>query len=108
VAQAPVAPAAMATSADAVAVAPALTPVTDSPPRLYLQVGAFVSRDNAESLRRQLEQAEFGSVEVQTATQQETTLYRVRIGPLPNVDASDRLAQRVVGYGIRNAFVTVE
>ncbi len=78
------------------------------PPRLYLQVGAFASRDNAESLRVQLERAEFKPVQVQVASQDQTTLYRVRIGPLASVDASDNLAQRIVGYGIHNAFVTVE
>jgi rare lipoprotein A len=77
-------------------------------PRLYLQVGAFASRDNAESLRLQLERAEFKPVQVQVAAQDQSTLYRVRIGPLANVDASDNLAQRIAGYGIANAFVTVE
>ncbi len=77
-------------------------------PRLYLQVGAFASRDNAESLRVQLERAEFKTVQVQVASQDQATLYRVRIGPLASVDASDNLAQRIAGYGIHNAFVTVE
>jgi rare lipoprotein A len=91
--------------------APAAAPVaTDSPlqPRLYLQVGAFASRENAESLRLQLERAEFKPIQVETASQDQATLYRVRIGPLANVDASDHLAQRIAGYGIHNAFVTVE
>jgi rare lipoprotein A len=77
-------------------------------PRLYLQVGAFASRDNAENLRLQLERAEFKPVQVQVASQDQTTLYRVRIGPLASVHASDSLAQRIAGYGIANAFVTVE
>ncbi len=77
-------------------------------PRLYLQVGAFASRDNAENLRLQLERAEFTSVQVQVASQDQTALYRVRIGPLASVNASDSLAQRIAGYGIANAFVTVE
>lgn len=77
-------------------------------PRLYLQVGAFASRDNAENLRLQLERAEFKPVQVQVASQDQATLYRVRIGPLASVHASDSLAQRIAGYGIANAFVTVE
>lgn len=84
------------------------SPDNTAQPRLYLQVGAFTSRDNAENLRRQLERAEFKPVQVQVASQDQTTLYRVRIGPLSSVDASDSLAQRVAGYGIHNAFVTVE
>ena len=91
--------------------APTAAPVATNSaaqPRLYLQVGAFTSRENAESLRLQLERAEFKPVQVQTASQDQATLYRVRIGPLANVDASDTLAQRIAGYGIHNAFVTVE
>ena len=77
-------------------------------PRLYLQVGAFVSQDNAEQLRQQLERADFQQVQVLAATHDNTTLYHVRIGPLQSVDASDSLAQRIAGHGIRNAFVAVE
>ena len=77
-------------------------------PRLYLQVGAFVSQNNAEQLRQQLERAAFKQVQVLATAHDKTTLYQVRIGPLPSVDASDNLAQRIAGHGIRNAFVTVE
>jgi rare lipoprotein A len=79
-----------------------------TPTHLYLQVGAFVSKENAENLRQQLERADFRPVQIQVANQDQTALYRVRIGPLASVDDSDRLAQRISGYGIQNAFVTVE
>ncbi len=98
-------------SSNMTAQAPATAPAsTDNAvqPHLYLQVGAFTRRDNAENLRQQLERAEFKPVQVQVASQDQTTVYRVRIGPLANVDASDSLAQRIAGYGIHNAFVTVE
>ena len=81
-------------------------PIT--PTRLFLQVGSFVSRENAENLRQQLERDNFRPVHIQLANQDQTALYRVRIGPLPSVDDSDRLAQRISGYGIQNAFITVE
>ena len=77
-------------------------------PRLYLQVGAFVSQDNAEQLRQQLERADFQQVHILATAHDNTTLYHVRIGPLPSVDASDHLVQRIAGHGVRNAFVTVE
>ena len=77
-------------------------------PRLYLQVGAFVSQENAEQLRQRLERADFQQVQVLAAARDNTTLYHVRIGPLPNVDASDSLAQRIADHGIRNVFVSVE
>ena len=77
-------------------------------PRLYLQVGAFVSQGNAEQLRQRLERADFQQVQVLATAHDNTMLYHVRIGPLPSVDASDNLAQRITGHGIHNAFVTVE
>ncbi len=77
-------------------------------PRLYLQVGAFVSQENAEQLRQRLERADFQQVQVLAAAHDNTTLYHVRIGPLPNVDASDSLAQRIADHGIHNVFVSVE
>lgn len=75
-------------------------------PLLYLQVGAFASRNNAETLRSHLEQADFKAVKVEHA--HSSSLYRVRIGPIANVEASDRLAQRIAAYGIHNAYVVVE
>ena len=88
---------------------PIALPAEDTvPPRLYLQVGAFVSQGNAEQLRQRLEHADFQQVQVLATTHDNTTLYHVRIGPLPNVDTSDNLAQRIADHGIRNAFVTVE
>ncbi len=75
-------------------------------PRLYLQVGAFASKDNAETLRSRLEQADFTQVSVERSPA--ASLYRVRIGPLANVEESDKLALRIAAYGIRNAYVVVE
>ena len=100
------------TEPDSTTVASAEIPSTPAPgaatPRLYLQVGAFVSQDNAQQLRQRLERADFQQVQVLAAAHDHATLYRVRIGPLPDVDTSDDLVQRITGHGIHNAFVTVE
>ncbi|MHB8455256.1 MAG: septal ring lytic transglycosylase RlpA family protein [Acidiferrobacterales bacterium] len=93
------------TTARAEAPGPALGKQADLP-RLYLQVGAFASKDNAETLRSRLEQADFTQVSVEQASN--ASLYRVRIGPLANVAESDKLAQRIAAYGIHNAYVVVE
>jgi rare lipoprotein A len=77
-------------------------------PRLYLQVGAFASRDNAENLKQRLARADLKSVHIQNAELDATPLYRVRIGPLDSVDESDRLAARVVAQGLPNPIVVVE
>jgi len=77
-------------------------------PRLYLQVGAFTNRDNAENLKQRLASADLKSVHIQNADLDATPLYRVRIGPLDSVDESDRLAARVTAQGLPNPIVVVE
>lgn len=77
-------------------------------PRLYLQVGAFTSRDNAESLKTRLAGADLRAVHIQNTELDTTPLYRVRIGPLDSVDESDRLAARVVAQGFPAPIVVVE
>jgi len=77
-------------------------------PRLYLQVGAFTNRDNAENLKLRLAGADLKSVHIQNTDLDATPLYRVRIGPLESVDESDRFAARVVAQGLPNPIVVVE
>ena len=96
------------TQAGTIPGAPAAKAATLDPPRLYLQVGAFASRRNAETLRTRLEKADFTQVCVQRSRSTPNVPFRVRIGPLPSVADSDRLARRIAAYGIHNAYVVVE
>lgn len=93
-----------------VARAPEIIPraVATEVPRLYLQVGAFTSRANAEGLKERLLRADFRPVQVQLAERDTTPLYRVRIGPITSVDESDRLAARVQAQGLPNPVIVVE
>ena len=77
-------------------------------PRLYLQAGAFTSRENAENLRNRLAQANLKPVHVEPAQVDGVPLYRVRLGPLDSVDASDRLAERVQAEGLPKPIVVVD
>lgn len=78
------------------------------PPRLYLQLGAFASRDNAEKLRERAQQAALGAALVQAADTGGAPLYRVRIGPLASVEDGDRLTARARALGFDRAHVVVE
>jgi rare lipoprotein A len=78
------------------------------PPRLYLQIGAFASRQNAETLRTRLERDDLRPVEIHAARNGPGELYRVRLGPLASVEDSDRLAARVSASGLGEARVVVE
>ncbi len=73
---------------------------------LYLQVGAFSSRTNAENLRRRLD--DFGPVAIQRVAKRRQSLYRVRIGPLDSVEEADRLAERLIAAGFDSPHVVVD
>lgn len=78
------------------------------PPRLFLQVGAFSRQTNADELRSRLEGAGLAPVMVAAAPAGNATLYRVRIGPIPNVVESDRLAGRLRALGFPEGQAAVE
>jgi rare lipoprotein A len=89
--------AAPATLATTPALAPLPAPGTS---RLYLQLGSFISRDNAESLRARLALNNVGEATVQESRVDRQNIYRVRIGPLSSVEEADRLAIRIDSLGI--------
>ncbi|RMG31314.1 MAG: septal ring lytic transglycosylase RlpA family protein [Gammaproteobacteria bacterium] len=74
-------------------------------PRLYLQVGAFVSRANAERL---LEHLDVAHAFIAPGLSHQQRVYRVRIGPLPSVEAADALARRLEARGLRDAHVVID
>lgn len=84
------------------------TAVAAEPPRLYLQAGAFTSRENAEALRNRLAGGGFTPVHVEPANRDGTPLYRVRLGPIASVDESDRLVARIAAQGLPSPIVVVE
>jgi rare lipoprotein A len=69
-------------------------------PGLYLQIGAFSQMENAARLRSRLEDAAHGGVHVVPAGDGRAPLYRVRIGPLPNVDEADRVSRELLAMGL--------
>ena len=74
---------------------------------LYLQVGAFVSRSNAEQLRQRLHQ-QFAALNINAGFNPEKSLYRVRIGPLKSVAEADALATRISNSGLANPHIVVD
>ncbi len=77
------------------------TPRSGSP-RLYLQVGAFLTRGNADQLVSRLTSSQIPSARVQEASRPEGPIYRVRVGPLADTEEVDSLTSRIaeLGYGI--------
>ena len=75
--------------------------------KLYLQAGAFVSRSNARQLQKKL-QAALHRRNIRAEYNAERRLYRVRIGPLANVDEADRLAEQISRQGLATPHIVVD
>ncbi|MGI9202844.1 MAG: septal ring lytic transglycosylase RlpA family protein [Woeseiaceae bacterium] len=68
--------------------------------KLFIQVGAFGDRDNAERRFRMLRNNGFQQAFVHKDTRQAPALYRVRIGPIAEVSQYDVLVGRLSDIGI--------
>ncbi|MGD8309160.1 MAG: septal ring lytic transglycosylase RlpA family protein [Chromatiales bacterium] len=77
-------------------------------PSLFVQVGAFASRYNAESLRERLQESLQRTVRIQEHAQPQRPVYRVQVGPVETVESADRLTLRLADLGIRDVHVVVE
>jgi rare lipoprotein A len=75
---------------------------------MYLQVGAFGERDNAQKLADQLTGSGISNVQVHESNGDSRKLFRVRIGPLGSVGDYDRLTQLVETMQIPETHLVVE
>lgn len=75
---------------------------------IYLQVGAFSDAKNAERLRKRLEQSNFSPVLIVPIKKNDRPLFRVRIGPLDNVNAGDAIRRRLADLGMVSAHLVNE
>jgi len=84
------------------------TPDAAKPGQIYVQVGAFGSRENAERRSAELTTAHFGNVIVHADTKVSPTLYRVRIGPIHDVIQYDVIVEELANIGISNPYLISE
>ena len=71
-----------------------------SPPKMYLQVGAFGDRANADRLREELEPSLGAPVRVYEDTSHAPPLYKVQLGPIRDVGHADQLLSALATVGI--------
>jgi rare lipoprotein A len=83
-------------------------PMVSRDPDVYIQVGAFASRQNAETLRKRLKLHNLGEIEIRPSEEGAQTLYKVRIGPLATVDLADRTTERLNALGWQDYRVVIE
>lgn len=75
---------------------------------LYLQIGAFISRENAEQLRAKLTKVSIPDIQISEDRSNARPVYKVRIGPLASVAEADRMASSLGRHGITNPHVVID
>ena len=83
-------------------------PAASQTTSLFLQVGAFRNKDNAQRLSSKLQNANIGDIHIMEAANASGPIYRVRIGPLDSVDEADRLSSTLISKGYSSAQVVID
>ena len=107
----PLPPAASSPAAAAPPGAPAIAPapVTSAPvAALFVQAGAFADPANAERLAQKLRDGGYGKVFVRDDVIAGRRMYRVRIGPVPDVPKFDRIVAALEQAGVRDAHLALD
>lgn len=94
-------------SATAAPVRPLVSRTKPEPTQIYIQAGSFEDADNAHRLTGRLG-AFFQGAHVQPAQVSGKTYYRVRIGPITDVDNADRLLERVIVAGYPGSRIVLD
>lgn len=75
--------------------------------KLYLQVGAFISKQNAFKLQKRLSRM-FKARQIHSDFTAEKNVYRVRIGPLASVKDADELSAYLNNKGIPSSQIVID
>lgn len=86
----------------------AVQSVTGTVPELYIQVGAFSSRMNADRLRQRLQSSLEHDVRVQPGLRANSEVYRVQVGPVGNTEQADALSQQLAQQGMNDQHIIIE
>lgn len=88
------------------AAAPTVT--VNKNPKLFLQMGAFSRRENAEKLAHEIQRFTSQPVRLQPNRQGFKTIYRVQIGPFANVAAIDAAHSKIRGKGLGDSLTVIQ
>jgi rare lipoprotein A len=83
-----------------------VTIVPTRPSSIFVQIGAFTQYDNADRLVARL--SPIGPAKVTQIDVDGLPFFRVRLGPVANVPAADKLLDRLVRSGYHDARIVVE
>ncbi len=93
--------------AAAAAIPPPTSAQTAIPAALFIQAGAFADPANAERLASQLRGGSYGKIFVRDDVVAGRRMYRVRIGPVPNVPEFDRIVAALEQAGVHDAHLAL-
>ena len=78
------------------------------PAALFIQAGAFSDPKNAERLMEKLRGGGYGKIFVRDDEIAGRRMYRVRIGPVPNVAEYDRIVAALARVGVHDAHLALD
>ena len=84
------------------------TIVSASGPKVFVQVGAFGQRENANQLVNQLNTLNLGEVSISSVIKNSQQLHRVRIGPMKTVESADQTVAQLNAMGMKDHRVVIE
>lgn len=70
----------------------------------YIQVASFVEVENAQRLHQRLEEIDRRAF-VEKTVYPERTVYRVRVGPISNLDSADKILKQIREEGYEDAII---
>lgn len=70
---------------------PAPEKLISDKPQIYMQIGAFAIKENADNLAKQIKHYTSNPIVIKPGILNAKNIYRVQIGPIPSVDKSDSL-----------------
>jgi len=76
--------------------------------QIFVQVGAFGDRENADRRLAILSQSGIAGAFIHEDSANDPSLYRVRVGPVMGVDHFDRLVEELEGLGINDPYLISE
>jgi rare lipoprotein A len=82
--------------------------VAPTRPPLFVQAGAFADPANAERLAAKLRGGEYGKIFVRDDVIAGRRMYRVRIGPVPDVPEFDRIVAALERVGVHDAHLALD
>ena len=84
------------------------TPSNSDPHQIYVQIGAFGSRENADRRLAVLRTGGIGAAFVLEDTAVQPELYRVRMGPIQGVDQYDMLVEELAKLNISDSIIVTD